>query len=154
MAATDVYSWKEVAKIWKSQKPVYRDTATGDFYTAAGERPQGSEGSAHRPVSELQCRAWMKAGRAGCSTISVSPTPACTMPTCKPATCAQRFDAIVIPDQTAQQIAQGHRAGTMPPEYCGGSGDKGAAALKEFVEQGGTLILFNHASDYARRCSA
>ncbi len=37
----------------------------------------------------------------------------------------------------------------MPPEYCGGLGEKGAAALKEFVEQGGTLILFNHASDYA-----
>ena len=37
----------------------------------------------------------------------------------------------------------------MPPEYCGGIGDKGAAALKEFVEQGGTLILLNHASDYA-----
>src|SRR5450755_3258290 len=33
MAATDVYSWKEVAKIWKSGKPVYRDTATGDFST-------------------------------------------------------------------------------------------------------------------------
>jgi glutamine amidotransferase-like uncharacterized protein len=37
----------------------------------------------------------------------------------------------------------------MPPEYCGGLGEKGAAALKEFVEQGGTLIFFNHASDYA-----
>ena len=29
----------------------------------------------------------------------------------------------------------------MPPEYVGGIGDKGAAALKEFAEQGGTLIL-------------
>ena len=37
----------------------------------------------------------------------------------------------------------------MPPEYCGGLGDKGAEALKDFVAQGGTLILFNHASDYA-----
>jgi hypothetical protein len=34
----------------------------------------------------------------------------------------------------------------MPREYVGGSGDKGAAALKEFVEQGNTLILLNHAS--------
>jgi hypothetical protein len=37
----------------------------------------------------------------------------------------------------------------MPPEYCGGIGAKGAQALKDFVAQGGTLILFNHASDYA-----
>jgi hypothetical protein len=61
----------------------------------------------------------------------------------------EHFDAIVIPDQGAQQIAQGHRAGSMPPEYCGGLGPKGAAALKEFAEAGGTLIFFNHASDYA-----
>jgi glutamine amidotransferase-like uncharacterized protein len=37
----------------------------------------------------------------------------------------------------------------MPPEYCGGIGEKGATALKEFVEQGGTLILLNHAADFA-----
>ena len=35
-AASDVSSWKEVAKIWKSGKPVYRDTSTGDFYAAPG----------------------------------------------------------------------------------------------------------------------
>ncbi len=61
----------------------------------------------------------------------------------------QRFDTIVIPDQQRGQIVNGHRAGTMPPEYCGGIGDKGAAALKDFVDQGGTLILFNHASEFA-----
>jgi hypothetical protein len=60
-----------------------------------------------------------------------------------------RFDTIVIPDQAAQQIAQGHRAGSMPPEYCGGLGAKGAGALKDFAAAGGTIIFFNHASDYA-----
>src|SRR5579872_151099 len=35
-AASDVYSWKEVAKVWKSGKPIYRDPATGDFYTSSG----------------------------------------------------------------------------------------------------------------------
>ena len=61
----------------------------------------------------------------------------------------QNFDTIVIPDQAAQQIAQGYRAGAMPPEFCGGLGAKGADALKDFAAQGGTVILFNHASDYA-----
>jgi hypothetical protein len=37
----------------------------------------------------------------------------------------------------------------MPPEFCGGIGAKGASALKEFAEKGGTIIFFNHASDYA-----
>ena len=60
-----------------------------------------------------------------------------------------RFDTIVIPDQAAQQIAQGYRAGAMPPEFCGGLGAKGTEALKDFAAQGGTVILFNHASDYA-----
>src|SRR5579885_478669 len=36
MAASDISSWKAVTANWKSQKPVYRDTATGDFYTAPG----------------------------------------------------------------------------------------------------------------------
>jgi hypothetical protein len=29
----------------------------------------------------------------------------------------QNFDTIVIPDQAAQQIAQGYRAGVMPPRF-------------------------------------
>ena len=36
----------------------------------------------------------------------------------------------------------------MPPEYTGGIGEKGTAALKDFVAKGGTLILLNHASDF------
>ena len=58
-------------------------TATGDFYSSAGERPEEVASSAHRHVSKLQRRAWMKAGRAGCSTISDSRPPVCTMPICK-----------------------------------------------------------------------
>jgi hypothetical protein len=61
----------------------------------------------------------------------------------------QKYDAIVIPDQPANSIENGHRTGTMPPEYTGGLGPKGAAALKEFTSGGGTLIFLNGASDYA-----
>jgi hypothetical protein len=35
-AASDVSTWKEVAKVWKVGSLVYRDTATGDFYARAG----------------------------------------------------------------------------------------------------------------------
>jgi hypothetical protein len=37
----------------------------------------------------------------------------------------------------------------MPPEYTGGLGEKGVKALREFVEQGGTLVCLNRASDFA-----
>jgi hypothetical protein len=60
-----------------------------------------------------------------------------------------RFDAIVIPDQPANSIENGHRAGSMPQEYTGGLGPQGAEALKEFANAGGTLIFLNGASDYA-----
>ena len=60
-----------------------------------------------------------------------------------------RFDAIVLPDQNAGRIMSGHIAGTMPEEYTGGIGPEGTANLKRFVEQGGTLIAMDHATDYA-----
>jgi hypothetical protein len=60
-----------------------------------------------------------------------------------------RFDAIIVPDQAANSIENGHRAGSMPQEYTGGLGAKGAEALKEFATAGGTLIFLNGATDYA-----
>ena len=60
-----------------------------------------------------------------------------------------KFDTIIIPDQPRAAILNGHRAGAMPPEYTGGLGAEGVKALREFVEQGGTLICLNRASDFA-----
>ncbi len=37
----------------------------------------------------------------------------------------------------------------MPEEYTGGLGANGAAALKDFTKSGGTLLFFNHSSEYA-----
>ncbi|MFC1783084.1 M14 family metallopeptidase [Planctomycetota bacterium] len=51
-----------------------------------------------------------------------------------------RFDVIVLADQGASQIIDGHKKGTIPPDYAGGIGPEGVENLKTFVEQGGTLI--------------
>jgi hypothetical protein len=59
-----------------------------------------------------------------------------------------RFDVIVIPDQNANQITNGLRQ-TYPDSLLGGLGAAGAAALQAFVENGGTLLAFNEASNYA-----
>jgi len=61
---------------------------------------------------------------------------------------SSRFDAIVLPDQNARQIANGPR-GNYPDSLKGGLGADGAKALAAFVDAGGTLVAFNSASNYA-----
>jgi hypothetical protein len=62
---------------------------------------------------------------------------------------ASKYRAIIIPDQPARTILNGYRAGAMPPELTGGLGPEGVKALRQFVEDGGTLVFLNRASDFA-----
>jgi hypothetical protein len=57
-----------------------------------------------------------------------------------------RFDAIVLPDVSATTLLNGHAPGSMPEEYTGGLGSEGVAALRDFVEDGGTLVALDSAS--------
>jgi hypothetical protein len=59
------------------------------------------------------------------------------------------FDSVVIPDQASRIILNGYRAGAMPPELTGGLGQEGVKALREYVENGGTVVFLNRASDFA-----
>ena len=60
---------------------------------------------------------------------------------------AMRYDAIILPDLGASGILNGHAAGKLPPEYTGGIGTEGLANLRRFVEDGGTLICLNRATE-------
>ncbi|MFL6281932.1 MAG: M14 family metallopeptidase [Pyrinomonadaceae bacterium] len=60
----------------------------------------------------------------------------------------EKYDAIIIPDQSPRAILEGYRKGSMPEELTGGLGKEGVKALREFVEQGGTLVTLNEASDF------
>jgi hypothetical protein len=57
-----------------------------------------------------------------------------------------KFDVVILPDQSAASIINGFRAGSMPDEYVGGIGTEGVAALRQFVEAGGTLIALDSAT--------
>jgi len=59
------------------------------------------------------------------------------------------FDTIVIPDIGESQILNGHREGTIPERYVGGIGEEGTQELRDFVNDGGTLVTFNAASMFA-----
>jgi hypothetical protein len=67
------------------------------------------------------------------------PAPATSVP----------YRAIIIPDQPARTILNGYRSGAMPPELTGGPGQEGIKALRQYVEEGGTLVCLNRASDFA-----
>lgn len=59
-----------------------------------------------------------------------------------------RFDVILLPDQNPGQITRG-LGNNYPDSLRGGVGEDGARALQQFVENGGTVLAFNEASDYA-----
>jgi Zinc carboxypeptidase len=63
------------------------------------------------------------------------------------------FDAIILPDVPKNAIATGKREDAgyeaeMPPEYRGGLGTEGLNTLKNFVENGGTLVALAGSCDY------
>jgi hypothetical protein len=61
----------------------------------------------------------------------------------------ERFDVVIFPDQNPNAIVNGANAQNIRPEYRGGIGDEGIAAVREFVAQGGTLVTLGAASDLA-----
>jgi hypothetical protein len=60
-----------------------------------------------------------------------------------------KFDVIILPDISTNQIIQGNRAGSYPEEFTGGITEEGAANLKAFVAAGGVLICFDSSCEFA-----
>jgi hypothetical protein len=59
------------------------------------------------------------------------------------------FDVLIFPDQNPRAIVTGATGQNVRPEYRGGIGDEGVAAVREFVSRGGTLVTLGAASDLA-----
>jgi len=59
-----------------------------------------------------------------------------------------RYDAIVFADIDAAFILSGNAPGTMPDAYVGGLGSTGGAALRRFVERGGTVLGFDKSTEF------
>ena len=61
----------------------------------------------------------------------------------------RRYDVLVFPDQPVNDLVNGYAKGAMPEEFTGGLGDAGAAALRAFASEGGTLVFLNRSAAYA-----
>jgi hypothetical protein len=54
-----------------------------------------------------------------------------------------QYDSIIIPDISKNLLLTGFKTGVVPSEYAGGIENDGVEALRDFVQQGGTLLAFN-----------
>jgi hypothetical protein len=60
-----------------------------------------------------------------------------------------KFDVLLFPSQRSTEIINGNAANSLPAEYTGGIAEAGVSNLKEFVNNGGTLVCFDAACDLA-----
>jgi hypothetical protein len=149
LSASDSDSWRNVNAAWKHGRAVYRNSRSGDF---AFE----NRGAEWKPVTQPRIglyQSWIPVMDEGWtrwlfdqfgfrySTLHDQDVRAGAL--------RGKFDVIVLPDQGAHEIETGHPRGRLPEEYTGGIGTAGEAALREFVQGGGTLICLNRASGWA-----
>jgi hypothetical protein len=61
----------------------------------------------------------------------------------------ERFDVIVLAEMNTAQIVRGSQARNVRPEYKGGIGEEGVRNLRDFVQNGGTIITIGNAAQFA-----
>lgn len=61
----------------------------------------------------------------------------------------KKFDVIVIPDLSLREVRDGMTEAQVPAKYAGGIGAEGIAALKQFAQDGGHLVLVDGATELA-----
>ena len=150
LAASDITSYRRINEIWKSGRAVFRDASSGDFSTEAGanlrklERPRiGLYKSFQASMDEGWTRWLLEQFGFAYTSLYDKDVQSDSL--------RGRFDVIVFADQSASAIAEGHRKGSMPEEFTGGLGPKGAEALQKFLDDGGRIVFLNHSTEYASR---
>jgi hypothetical protein len=148
LPAGDVDSWRAVNQAWAAGKKVWRDKTNGDFrIQATGDvrplrQPRVALYKSYVPSMDEGWTRWLLEQFGFAYTnIENKDIQADNL--------RSRFDVIIFPDQRPAAMESGYRSGSMPAEFTGGIGEKGAGELKRFAPQGGTLVFLNDATEYA-----
>src|SRR5690348_12838175 len=59
-----------------------------------------------------------------------------------------KFDVIILPDESPHDLLEGLPSPRYPAPYAGGLGSSGVDALRQFVQDGGTLVALNESSRF------
>jgi hypothetical protein len=145
--ASDTDAWKAANIWWAAGKPVWRNEA-GDFAAVAQgagwqevKRPRvGLYQSWMANIDEGWTRWLLEQFGFAYTTLHNADMQAGNL--------RARFDTIVFPDELPGAIENGHAPGSLPPQFTGGLGAKGADAIREFVRGGGTAVFLNRAAEY------
>jgi Zinc carboxypeptidase len=147
MPGSDIESWRAAAEAWRKGRPVYRDPESGDFFlrTATAKpfpKPRIGLYRSWEPSMDEGWTRWLFDDfRFDYASLTNSGIQRGKL--------LERFDVIVFPDQSESSILEGYHEEKMPPEFTGGIGANGIAALSEFAKDGGTLVFLNHSTDFA-----
>lgn len=148
LPAGDTDSWREVNRRWAAGSVVYRDLRSGDFFTTPHpdafelKRPHVGVYRSWIPVMDEGWTRWLLE-EFGFAYTSLHNADIQT------GSLRRNYDVIVFPSSSLSSMANGYRPGSMPDEYTGGIGQKGAQALKEFLEERGRLVFVNQSWAYA-----
>jgi hypothetical protein len=150
LSGADTGAWRLVNRAWRAGREVWRDMTTGDFATSPApgrkllRRPRIGLYQGFVPNMDEGWTRWLLE-QFGFAYSSVGNREI------RAGRLHYHYDVLVFADQRADSIAAGHRAGSMPEEFCGGLAEEGAEALRQFARDGGTLIFFNRSFEYATR---
>jgi Zinc carboxypeptidase len=172
-------SWKAVNRLLKAKVPVYRDQRYGTFYVAnqGTAKPLLAKLAVDLGLAftaseaELAAHRRLRTSRIGLYQGFVPiidegwtrwvleqyefPYKNVGSRRIRQGGLNSEFDVIILPDAQPQTLHAGYIPGALydgaqaPLEYTGGLGSEGAEALRAFLENGGTVLAFNQASDYA-----
>jgi hypothetical protein len=152
LAASDSDSWRAVTAAWRENRPVFRHARTGEF--AIGAAPSSEflplkepRIALYKPFVPSMDEGWTRWILEHFGWRYVSALNA----DIRAGRLRERFDVIVFADMGAGVIENGHGRNSMPEEFTGGLGPEGAAALKEFLAEGGRILFFNRSGEYGVR---